>query len=77
MESTASRESTDDLNRRLAELNQIGVALSQEKDLTKLLEVILLAAKKITNADGGTLYRRPPGKDILTFETIRNDTLKV
>ena len=77
MESTASRESTDDLNRRLAELNQIGVALSQEKDLTKLLETILLAAKKITNADGGTLYRRPAGKDILTFETIRTDSLGV
>ena len=77
MESPASREPTDDLNRRLAELNQIGVALSQEKDLNRLLETILIAAKKITNADGGTLYRRPPGKDILTFETIRNDTLKV
>ncbi len=77
MESPATRESSDDLNRRLAELNQIGVALSQEKNLDKLLEIILLAAKKITNADGGTLYRRPAGKDILTFEIIRNDTLKV
>jgi HD-GYP domain-containing protein (c-di-GMP phosphodiesterase class II) len=77
MESPASREPPDDLNRRLAELNQIGVALSQEKNLERLLEIILLAAKKITNADGGTLYRRPPGKDLLTFEIIRNDTLKV
>ena len=56
-------------NRRLAELNQIGVALSQEKDLNRLLELILIAAKKITNADGGTLYRRhadKPGE--LAFE---------
>ena len=43
---------TDDLIRRLAELNQIGIALSQEKDLERLLEIILVAAKKITNADG-------------------------
>ncbi len=77
MESTASRESTDDLNRRLAELNQIGIALSQEKDLDRLLETILIAAKKITNADGGTLYRRQAGKDVLTFEIIRTDSLGI
>lgn len=71
------REPTDDLNRRLMELNQIGVALSQEKDLARLLEVILLAAKKITNADGGTLYRRTAGKDELTFEIIRTDSLGI
>jgi HD-GYP domain-containing protein (c-di-GMP phosphodiesterase class II) len=77
MDSTASREPTDDLMRRLAELNQIGIALSQEKDLDRLLEIILLAAKKITHADGGTLYRRPPGKDTLTFEIIRTDSLNI
>jgi HD-GYP domain-containing protein (c-di-GMP phosphodiesterase class II) len=78
MDSTPSREPPDDLNRRLAELNQIGVALSQEKDLNRLLELILLAAKKITNADGGTLYRRHanhPGE--LAFEIIRTDSLGV
>jgi HD-GYP domain-containing protein (c-di-GMP phosphodiesterase class II) len=78
MDSTASREIPDDLNRRLAELNQIGVALSQEKDLNRLLELILIAAKKITNADGGTLYRRHadhPGE--LAFEIIRTDSLGV
>ena len=67
----------EDLIRRLAELNQIGIALSQEKDLDRLLEIILLAAKKITNADGGTLYRRPAGKDVLTFEIIRTDSLGI
>jgi len=78
MDSTPSREPSDDLNRRLAELNQIGVALSQEKDLNRLLELILIAAKKITNADGGTLYRRHadhPGE--LTFEIIRTDSLGI
>ena len=75
--SPASREPLDDLNRRLAELNQIGIALSQEKDLARLLEIILIAAKKITNADGGTLYRRAAGKDTLTFEIIRTDSLGI
>jgi HD-GYP domain-containing protein (c-di-GMP phosphodiesterase class II) len=77
METTASREPPDDLIRRLAELNEIGIALSQEKDLDRLLETILIAAKKITNADGGTLYRRAAGQDVLSFEIIRTDSLNI
>src|SRR5512142_1748527 len=45
-----------DLLRRLDELNDIGVALSSERDINRLLETILVAAKRITNADAGTLY---------------------
>jgi HD-GYP domain-containing protein (c-di-GMP phosphodiesterase class II) len=64
--------------RRLAELNEIGVALSHERNLDQLLESILLAAKKITHADGGTLYRCHRGtSDQLTFEIIRNDSLAI
>ena len=37
------------------QLNDIGVALSRETDISRLLETILVAAKNITNADGGTL----------------------
>lgn len=77
MDRPAPQSANEDLIRRLAELNQIGIALSQEKDLDRLLETILLAAKKITNADGGTLYRRPAGKDTLTFEIIRTDSLNI
>jgi len=61
---------------RLEQLNQIGVALSKETDINRLLEEILLAAKKITNADGGTLYRVTEERT-LKFEIMRNDTLKV
>ena len=46
-----------DLSERLEQLLGIGVALSRERDINKLLEAILLAAKDVTNADGGTLYR--------------------
>ena len=49
-------DSVEDLLRRLEQLNEIGVSLSKERDITRLLERILLAAKTITNADGGTLY---------------------
>ena len=66
------------LIRRLAELNQIGVALSKEKNLNHLLETILIAAKKITHADGGTLYRRhAANKNALQFEIIRTDSLGI
>ncbi len=47
---------TSDLT-RLDELNEVGVSLCREKDITRLVEKILIAAKTITNADGGTLYR--------------------
>ncbi len=56
-------------------LNRIGVALSQEKNLDKLLETILTAAKNITNADGGTLYRIVDDK--LKFEIVLNDSLNI
>jgi HD-GYP domain-containing protein (c-di-GMP phosphodiesterase class II) len=65
-----------DLFRRLTELNRIGIALSREKDLNRLLEGILVAAKLITNADGGTLYR-VHGERELRFEIMRTDSLGI
>jgi len=72
------RETPDstDLLQRLDQLVEIGVALSSERDIDKLLESILVAAKSITNADGGTLYRMQDGRD-LKFEIMRNDTLGI
>jgi GAF domain-containing protein len=61
---------------RLEQLNQIGVALSKETDINRLLETILIAAKKITNADGGTLYRVTEERT-LKFEIMRNNTLNI
>ena len=37
-------------------LNRIGIALSAERNNNRLLELILVGAKKITNADGCALY---------------------
>jgi len=61
---------------RLEQLHQIGIALSKETDINRLLEAILVAAKNITNADGGTLYRVTDER-ALKFEIMRNDTLKI
>lgn len=65
---------SDNLIHRLKELNQIGIALSQQRDLNSLLETILVAAKRITNADAGTLYLFQPEQQALRFEIVRNDT---
>jgi HD-GYP domain-containing protein (c-di-GMP phosphodiesterase class II) len=65
-----------DLTHRLGELLRIGVALSKERDINRLLEAILMAAKDITNADGGTLYRMTD-EQALRFEIMRNDSLGI
>jgi HD-GYP domain-containing protein (c-di-GMP phosphodiesterase class II) len=60
---------------KLEYLNAIGIALSQERDINKLLETILIAAKNLTHADGGTLYRLVGDK--LQFEIVRTDSLSI
>ncbi len=42
--------------RELEELNRIGVALSETKDVERLLAMILSKAREITAADAGSLY---------------------
>ncbi len=70
-------DSADDLFDRLEQLNDIGASLSRERDITRLLERILLAAKTITNADGGTLYRMKDDGKKLRFEMLRTDSLQI
>ncbi|MBV9190994.1 MAG: GAF domain-containing protein [Betaproteobacteria bacterium] len=65
----------DDLVQRLDQLNAIGASLSAERDINRLLEAILTAAKTITRADGGTLYRVTEEKS-LRFEIVRTSSLK-
>jgi hypothetical protein len=61
----------------LEQLNAIGASLSHERDIDRLLENILLAAKTITHADGGTLYRITEDEASLRFEIVRTDSLKI
>lgn len=62
---------------RLSELNSIGASLSSERDINRLLESILDAAKKITRADAGTLYLLDDANKQLTFEILHNDSLGI
>ncbi|OGS92293.1 MAG: phosphohydrolase [Gallionellales bacterium GWA2_60_18] len=69
--------SAENLLHRLKELNEIGIALSQQRDINSLLETILEAAKRITNADAGTLYLHEPEQEVLRFEIMRTDSLNI
>src|SRR6186997_181052 len=71
----AAAEAGEDLGLRLEQLNAIGASLSAERDINRLLESILTAAKTITRADGGTLYRVAEDKT-LRFEIVRTTSLK-
>lgn len=70
-------DSVEDLLRRLEQLNEVGTALSRERDISRLLESILIAAKTITRADGGTLYRMADHGKALRFEILRTDSLNI
>jgi hypothetical protein len=61
----------------LEQLNDIGASLSKERDINRLLEKILLAAKTITYADGGALYRMLDDGKTLRFEILRTDFLGI
>ncbi|HEX6156287.1 MAG TPA: HD domain-containing phosphohydrolase [Burkholderiales bacterium] len=71
----AAATAAEDLGQRLEQLNAIGASLSAERDINRLLESILAAAKTITRADGGTLYRVTDEKT-LRFEIVRTSSLK-
>ncbi|MFG1488688.1 HD domain-containing phosphohydrolase [Oceanospirillum sp. HFRX-1_2] len=58
-------------------LNESGIALSAEKNMDSLLERILINAKKLTGADGGTLYLYNPKKQSLEFRIVRTDSLGI
>lgn len=66
--------------RRLRHLSQIGLALSAERDIRRLLAMILTASRELTGADGGTLYiveRDAQGDKKLYFRAAQNDSIIV
>ena len=60
---------------RIDRLNEIGIALSAETNTPKLLELIMMGAKALTRADGGSQYFLNDRE--LSFEIISNDTLDI
>jgi HD-GYP domain-containing protein (c-di-GMP phosphodiesterase class II) len=56
MRSTDTARELAVLTSQLEELNRIGAALSAERDMGRLLDMILTKARAITSADAGSLY---------------------
>lgn len=59
------------------ELVRIGLALSAEQEVARLLEMIVREARCFTNADGGTLYIKNDDGRALQFAIVQNDSLGV
>jgi HD-GYP domain-containing protein (c-di-GMP phosphodiesterase class II) len=71
--------------RELEELNRIGIALSETRDVSQLLDLILKKAREITAADAGSLYLVENGGvsaeagipvPLLRFKLTQNDSVQ-
>ena len=65
------------MSQSLVSVISVGAALSNERDINRLLEAIMVAAKNISHADGGTLYLTAKDGKSLRFAILRNDTLGI
>jgi transcriptional regulator with GAF, ATPase, and Fis domain len=72
----ATREQASQLD-QIKRLTQIGVALSAEKNLDRLLEMIVDEARFFTHADGGTLYIMTDDETALQFAIVQTDSLNI
>ncbi len=75
-----ARAAQDERHRELTELTAVGVALSTQRDLLTLLEMILSHARRITTSDAGSLYLtdradHSGAPDTLRFKLSQNHTL--
>ncbi len=59
-------------NARMESLNRIGMALSSETNIHRLMEMILSEAQDFSNADGGTLYLVNETEGCLDFTLVTN-----
>lgn len=66
----------DKMLKKIIMLNEIGIMLSSEKDNSRVVELILDGAKKLTNADGGSLYSVTDNGE-LKFEIVSTDSLNI
>ncbi len=67
----------DPLHQDVQELCRVGVALSREKDIDKLLETIVSVARRFTKAEGCTLYLCNEEQGVLEFAVVQNERLGI
>jgi len=68
---------TENQMRHIQKLAEIGIALSAERDIHKIFEMIVEEARAFTHADGGTLYIVDEKEKVLKFVILQNDTLNI
>lgn len=73
---TSLKKKEENVFRKISLLNEVGIALSSDKDFSSLLEQILIGAKQITNADGGTIYLLNEEKK-LEMVVVQTDSLDI
>ncbi len=64
-----------DLEEIVQKMTQIGIALSREQDLVKLLDLIVRETRLFTDSEAGSLYIVE--KDSLTFAVAQNEALSM
>jgi len=69
------RTFTEEQARNISDLAEIGKAMSAERNLSHILELILSQARRFTRADAGTLYLLTEDRRELAFYVLHNDTL--
>ncbi len=68
---------TEDQMKQIKRLTRIGTALSAERNIERLFEMIVEEARKFTNADGGTLYIMSDDNRELQFAIVQTETLQI
>ena len=68
--------SKDNQSNMLQRIVEMGITLSTEPNIDRLLELILELSQSLLRADGGTLYRLTPEQN-LRFTIVRNQSLKI
>lgn len=75
--SSECRFEIDKKQKAIEELIKIGHSLASNSNFNEVIEGILLGAKNLTNADGGTLYLMNDDESHLDFTVVQTDSLNI
>ena len=74
---TEVKRYAEDQIQHIRKLTRIGLALSIEKNIGKLLELIVDEARELSHADAGTLYILDPSTRHLRFEIFQTASMNI
>ena len=72
-----TRKFSENQINQIRRLTRIGTALSAERNIERLFEMIVEEAREFTGADGGTLYIMSDDETELQFAIVQTETLHV